>query len=275
MNIALLSSMVEQQHFGSLLETLSSTLLKLLNARKVSSTEFERHTLVSVDRYIAYAPREDKINTLNDMTKIRKVKLPQNNIPELMSDMDIHIDYRYGLIEYHHINNRLFGRIIINSRLTSGPLDLFKLTRAWCKEGSREMGGTTEFSMIDGDDEVFTKYNRGVEVSTISGSNGTFDKVLAMYGFAIGNVMKTIDDNVDVLIAPRLVRELEVSITKAKETLNKLYALGLTDERMEKDNKDAITSSERLLEKTREDMYKDVTVEEVHFRINQGNAKVQ
>lgn len=248
------------------MEILNNIIIKALKATEVTNTEFEKHTLVNIDRYIAYKPRELSINTMNDLKKIRSIHIPNTNDSTTKSDLDIHIDIRYGLIEYHYIEGRLVTRIVLNSRILK-RLDIVKLYQFIASEASKEMKPKVEFSNILNDKEQFLMFFKGMILKKIEGGPGTFDNVYAYTGLYIAKIMDNIDKNIDVLIAPRIVRELELDLLKSKETLNRLKALGIDDKDIEADNLKQIKDSEELLDKARKDMYKDITVEERYFKI--------
>ena len=218
-----------------------------------------------MDRYLAYKPREEKIETLKDLSKLETVRLKSPTEPSLQSDLDVHIDKRYGLVEYHTIGSRIFARVVLNSIVASRIIDTGILVRTWCAVSSKDC--TTEFSYINGDYEEFTKFANGSVVSQMKEGPGTFNKVVAVHDFRIGDVMQKIDENIDVLIAPRLVRELETHIKRAKQTVQRLKDLGIKDARIERDNNKSISQSERLLSTVKNDMYKEANVEEVYFRL--------
>jgi hypothetical protein len=245
----------------------NQTLTTLLNAKEVPLTEFERHTEVTKDRFIAYNPREETIDTLTDMKKMRSVKLPAS-ILNIKSDLDNDIDIRYAMIEYHEIKDRIYMRIIFNSLIVGKFIDDTKFINRLAGEISKSVG-LVEFNLISDAQEQYIAYNGGV-IKKQMNQRGTFDMLIGITGVKIGDVMQEIDGNVDVLIAPRFVRELEGYLKEAKTMLKQLEAAGITKEkepRMFEDNEKMITQSEKQLTTVREQMFKDISVEERYVKL--------
>ena len=255
-------------NFKLITDTVTNLLINMLKAKEINLNEFERHTEVNKDRFIAFLPsRQDTISTMNDMKKIRTIKINPDQF-NVKSDLDLDIDCRYGLLEFHLIKDKVFCRIVLNSKLLiSDIINLDNLLYSLAILSSKTLG-FCEYSLIKGPEEKYTIFKGGVVVNNISQGPGTFDKVIGFSGFKIGEIMQEIDSNIDVLIAPKIVKELELSIKEATSMKNILEKMNLNEPRMMRDNEKLIEQATKLLEINKELLYKDITTEERYFKIN-------
>lgn len=252
-DICIVSVECNEAEAHSIMDFAVRILNRMFECRVVSRKQFTKHTNREVAAYIAkvndgyeyimnrqlFAQQAKSDLSIKDMTTMHQSAYTKP------TDLDMDIDPKYFMIEGHYVvpfdaetkqylTPKMYLRIILNKCLVireeAVMLELAKqMSRNRRTEYILIKRASANADIREGV-EMYYQFNNSQTKMSKAAQAGLFSWYKEYTGIDIAHIMAQIDRNLDIHLAPQIIRDIEAMIKAGDEFVNKMRQLSPSEE---------------------------------------------